>query len=92
MIQIPYFCSMKQWLKIILVIAVVLAADLAFGQGCSQCKMLSEQGSGNGGMDEASFGTNINMGILYLMAIPYLLLLFFFRKKIISGFRNLIGK
>ena len=83
---------MKHWLKIALVIVVLLAVDQAFGQGCSQCKMLSEQGSGNGGMDEASFGTNINMGILYLMAIPYILLIFFFRKKIISGFRSLIRK
>jgi len=82
---------MKQWLKIVLVLVVLLAVDQAFGQGCSQCKMLSEQGSGHGGMDDASFGSNINMGILYLMAIPYVLLLFFFRKKIISGFRNLIG-
>jgi len=83
---------MKHWLKIALIIVVLLAVDQAFGQGCSQCKMLSEQGSGNGGMDASSFGTNINMGILYLMAVPYVLLLFFFRKKIISGFRNLIGK
>ena len=90
--QIAYFCTMKPLLKIALVLVLLLAVNQAFGQGCSQCKMLSEQGSGNGGMDEASFGTNINMGILYLMAVPYILLLFFFRKKIISGFRNLIGK
>jgi hypothetical protein len=83
---------MKHWLKITLVLVAMLAVDQAFGQGCSQCKMLSEQGSGNGGMDEASFGSNINMGILYLMAVPYILLIVFFRKKIVSGFRNLIGK
>lgn len=83
---------MKHWLKITLVLVALLAVDQAFGQGCSQCKMLSEQGSGNGGMDEASFGSNINMGILYLMAVPYILLIVFFRKKIVSGFRNLIGK
>jgi hypothetical protein len=82
---------MKPWLKIALILVVVLAVDVAYGQGCSQCKMLSEQGSGHGGMDDASFGSNINMGILYLMAIPYILLIFFFRKKIISGFRNLMG-
>jgi hypothetical protein len=70
---------MKPWLKIALVLVVLLVVDQAFGQGCSQCKMLAEQGSGHG-------------GILYLMAIPYILLIFFFRKKIISGFRNLIGK
>lgn len=83
---------MKSFLKIALILVVLLAADHVFAQGCSQCKMLSDQGSGNGGMDEASFGSNINYAILYLMAIPYILLLLFFRKKIISGFKNLMGK
>ena len=39
-----------------------------WAQGCSQCKLLSEQASE---MDESSFGTNINSGILYLMIILY---------------------
>jgi hypothetical protein len=60
-----------------------------YAQGCSQCKLLAEQGSE---MDEASFGTNINSGILYLMIIPYLLLMFLFRKKIISVFRMVFLK
>lgn len=83
---------MKVWIGFALILALILISDHVFGQGCSQCKLISEQGSGHGGMDEASFGSNINMGILYLMAVPYILLLIFFRKKIISGFRNLIGK
>lgn len=83
---------MKSFLKIALVLVLVFAADQLFAQGCSQCKLLSEQGSGNGGMDESSFGTNINYAILYLMAIPYILLVVFFRKKLISGFKNLIRK
>jgi hypothetical protein len=46
---------------------------------------MTEQGSE---LDENSFGTNINSGILYLMAIPYLLLMFLFRKKIVSLFKK----
>jgi hypothetical protein len=61
----------------------------AFAQGCSQCKLLAEQGSG---LDESSFGTNINSGILYLMAIPYLILLFLFRKRIIRFFKRSFTK
>jgi hypothetical protein len=61
----------------------------AYGQGCSQCKLLSKQGAA---LDEASFGTNINWGILYLMVIPYLLLMLFFRKKIISFFKTKMQK
>ena len=58
----------------------------AFGQWCSQCKMLSEQAAE---LDEASFGTNINWGILYLMLIPYILLLVLFRKRLKGLFLSL---
>jgi hypothetical protein len=54
-------------------------------QGCSQCKMLAEQGHG---LDENSFAGNINGGILYLMLIPYLLLLFLFRKPILGFLKS----
>ena len=71
---------------ILLFVLVFFQASQFFAQGCSQCKLLAKQGSE---VDEASFGTNINSGILYLMIIPYLLLLFLFRKQIfgfIKGF------
>lgn len=61
----------------------------AYAQGCSQCKLLAEQGSE---MDENSFGTNINTGILYLMVIPYMIIMFIFRKQIIAFFKQLFAK
>jgi hypothetical protein len=61
----------------------------SFSQGCSQCRMMTEQGSG---LDEDSFGSNINSGILYLMIIPYVLILFLFRHRILSFFRGLAKK
>lgn len=69
-----------------LLVVALLFVDIGWGQGCSQCRMLSEQGSELG---EASFTSNINTGILYLMAIPYLLLMFLFRKRILGFFRGL---
>ncbi|MCH2229400.1 MAG: hypothetical protein MK105_03565 [Crocinitomicaceae bacterium] len=72
---------MKNWNKVTLIFAVLMITDFVFGQGCSQCKLLAEQGSE---LDEASFGTNINYGILYLMAMPYIIIFFIFRKKIIQ--------
>lgn len=65
---------------IFLAFLVFFAVDL-FGQGCSQCKLVSEQSSELG---EEAFSTSINFGILYLLAIPYLLLLIFFRKPILQ--------
>jgi hypothetical protein len=72
--------------KFLLLVIVLLAVDVAWGQGCSQCRLLAEQGSE---LDENSFGSTINTGILYLMAVPYLLLLFLFRKRILGFFRGL---
>ena len=67
----------KGILLLILMIALVVLEGYA--QGCSQCKLLAEQSTE---VDEASFGTNINKGILFLIAVPYILLFFLFRKKL----------
>ena len=80
---------MRGWKSLFVLIAVVLISDVALGQGCSQCKLLAEQGSE---LDEASFGTNINYGILYLMAMPYIILLIMFRKRLLSLAKGLLKK
>ena len=80
---------MKRWQLILLILIVVIATDLAFGQGCSQCKLVAEQGSE---LDEDAFGTNINYGILYLMAMPYIILLVIFRKKIFAFIKGILQK
>lgn len=68
---------------------MLLVTEVTWGQGCSQCRMLSEQSSDLG---EEAFTSNINTGILYLMAIPYLLLMFLFRKRILGFLKSLFGK
>ena len=74
---------------IILVFFALATAQSIFAQGCSQCRLVAEQASE---LDEASFGSNINTGILYLMLIPYLLIMFLFRKKIAAFFRGLFAR
>ena len=78
----------KRTVFILLIFAFFLA-DFSFGQGCSQCKLLAEQG---GELDEDSFGSNINYGILYLMIIPYILIMALFHKRIIAFFKGLIKR
>ncbi|MEN9743492.1 MAG: hypothetical protein RLZZ65_1297 [Bacteroidota bacterium] len=73
--------------KLFLILAFLLSVQNAFSQGCSQCKMLAEQGNG---LDEDSFAGNINGGILYLMLMPYLILLFLFRKQILGFLKKLL--
>lgn len=80
---------MKKWLFLGVVLTFILLGNDVFSQGCSQCKLLTEQGSE---LDENSFGSNINWGILYLMIVPYLLLMFLFRKRIFLFFKSTLGK
>lgn len=78
---------MKKW--IFFLVGISLICQDIFAQGCSQCRMLSTQGSE---LSENSFGSNINSGILYLMIIPYIILLILFivfRKRIIAFFKAL---
>tara|TARA_B100001059_G_scaffold201392_1_gene208715 strand:+ start:288 stop:533 length:246 start_codon:yes stop_codon:yes gene_type:complete len=70
-------------------VLIVTMSQSIWAQGCSQCKLLAEQGSG---LEEASFGSNINSGILFLMTIPYLILMFLFREQIKSRLSRLFVK
>ncbi len=67
---------------------LIVSGQKIWAQGCSQCKLVSEQATE---LDESSFGTNINSGILYLMIIPYLLIFFLFRKRIIGFLKSFIS-
>lgn len=70
----------------ILTMAIILMAFPAgelFAQGCAMCKAVAQGGNGVFGGQQA-IGKGLNRGILYLMAMPYVLLLLFFRKKILG--------
>lgn len=83
---ICFFCTFTPMKKrLFLLVITLIVVDFAFGQGCSQCKLLAQQGSE---LDENSFGSSINSGILFLIAIPYLILMFFFRKQIARLFKS----
>ena len=78
---------MKKVLTIsLLAVFVLLLSSQVWGQ-CSQCRLIVE----NQEVDMEDIGNGLNTGILYLMAIPYLLLFIFFRKKIFKFFREIAG-
>lgn len=79
---------MKKWIFLCLLVLLCINHE-ALAQGCAQCKVVAEQASE---ADESSFGSNINTGILYLMLIPYALLIFLFRKKIVGILRMVFLK
>lgn len=78
----------KRIITLIVAMIVIVLLDISFGQGCSQCKSISEQSAEAG---EASFATNINKGILFLLAIPYVILAIALRKHIVKLVKNLFG-
>lgn len=75
---------MKGWLPWIVawVALAFFASDLS--AQCVMCKAVAEDSAADG-----SLGRGLNSGILYLMAIPYLLMAFFawfvFRKRKEAG-------
>ena len=55
---------------------------------CAMCKASVESSQGQ----KNSVAGGINHGILYLMAIPYVLIAFIFRKQIVALWKSFRGK
>ena len=60
--------SLRYWLPLTLVCIGLIAWEQAMGQ-CVMCKAVAEDSADDGGL-----GAGLNRGILYLMAVPYILL------------------
>ncbi len=79
---------MKKDSLIIFVFICVAFISFDLTAQCAMCKEVvnSSQNGPN------SIAKNLNTGILYLMAIPYLMIAFIFRKQIKSLYLTLRGK
>jgi hypothetical protein len=62
------------------------------GQLDAQCAMCKQAAASSMDNDPRSMARNLNAGILYLMAVPYLMIAFIFRKQIASLWRRWRGK
>lgn len=58
----------------------------------AQCAMCKQAAASSLDKDPNSIAKGLNSGILYLMAVPYLLILFIFRKQIFSLWKKLRSK
>lgn len=86
---------MKKYISLLVLIILIgfIFTPETFGQ-CSQCKLLAEQ-NGNGVDGELlgdDGGNNINSAILYIMAVPYIILSILFRKQIKRFFQRTFSK
>ena len=77
----------KQWVFIFLIVLLVALPEFSEAQ-CAMCKAAVESSQGQ----KNSVAAGINKGILYLMTVPYLLLMFIFRKQIYVLWKKLRGK
>ena len=57
----------------------------SIAQGCSTCRAQII----NSTNDDFTVGNGLNIGILFLMAIPYIILFFLFRKKLFNIYKSL---
>lgn len=64
---------------------------VSINYGLSQCAMCKATIENNGEIGETDYGNGINKGIIFLMIFPYLILLFFFRKRIFKKIKEIRG-
>lgn len=74
---------------IVLVILILLVVTNNLDAQCAMCKASAES---NLKHNPNSIARGLNSGILYLMAVPYLLLMFIFRKQIKYLFTKVFSK
>jgi len=77
----------KHYFILVITLLILLLPNLTEAQ-CAMCKASVESSAGQ----KNSLAGGINHGILYLMAIPYLLIAFIFRKQIVALWKNFRGK
>lgn len=80
-------------LSALLVLVIITMPEFVHAQGCAMCKAVVESGEGSGNIfgGEQAVGKGLNMGILYLMAVPYVLLFLLFRKRIVGFVKEFAG-
>ena len=76
------------YIALFFVILILLIPTISEAQ-CAMCKQAAESGLKN---DSKSMARSLNSGILYLMAVPYLMLAFIFRKQLKTLFLRLKAK
>jgi hypothetical protein len=79
----------RRQLAILVVLCCLLALPQLADAQCAMCKASAESNLAN---DPNSVARGINKGILYLMAVPYVLLMFIFRKQIVQLWRHIRKK
>ena len=73
---------------LVIVLFLLCMVGETYAQGCSQCKMIPMSDQQGGGLA----AKRINKAILYIMAMPYIVLCILFRKQIVRFYRQFRDK
>jgi len=79
---------MKQLYKLILFLTFIIYKIDILSQGCSTCRAQII----NSSKDDFTIGNGLNIGILFLMTIPYIVLFFLFKKQLYNFYKTLKSK
>lgn len=71
----------------VLVLVLLVQFDLD-----AQCAMCKESAASNLRSNPNSIARGLNSGILYLMAVPYIMIMFIFRKQLGTLVKMLVAK
>ena len=77
----------KNYFILFILLVLLLLPNITDAQ-CAMCKASVESSQGQ----KNSVAGGINQGIFYLMAVPYLLLAFIFRKQIVTVWKLIRNK
>jgi hypothetical protein len=81
---------MSKTYKIIVIFAVFIF--LFYAEGAAQCAMCKASAESSLKHNPNSMARSLNSGILYLMAVPYLLIMFIFRKQLYQLYKKVFKK
>jgi hypothetical protein len=74
-------------MRVFTILLILFLLNISASAQCAMCRAVAESGSTNG----QNVGGGLNNAILYLMAVPYILLILFFRKRIWTFLKELRG-
>ena len=75
--------------SLLLIVILLLLAQADLSAQCAMCKQAAESSMRS---NPNSMARSLNSGILYLMAVPYLLIAFIFRKQIAQLWKRMFRK
>lgn len=79
----------KSLLYLVLISALLFVCQIDLQAQCAMCKQAAESSLK---ANPNSMARSLNSGILYLMAVPYLLIAFIFRKQLVQLWKRVFKK